>query len=75
SLGALQRLLLHSALPLPALRAHLQQLLPVMQCVAQCRVSGQKALLRLWRQETGQALSQLDEQHCRRWREWSAARP
>ncbi|MEB6336328.1 tRNA(Met) cytidine acetyltransferase TmcA [Serratia rhizosphaerae] len=75
SLGALQRLLLHSTLPLPALRAHLQQQLSVEQCVTQCRVNGQKALLRQWRQEAAQALAQMDEQHCRRWREWSAARP
>ncbi|CAI1066411.1 tRNA(Met) cytidine acetyltransferase TmcA [Serratia entomophila] len=70
-LGALQRLLLASALPLPALRMHLQRQLPPAACAAQFSLSGQKALLRHWRHEAAQALEQLDEQHCRYWRNWA----
>lgn len=71
SLGALQRLLLASVLPLPALRMHLQQQLIPAACAAQLRLSGQKALLRYWRHEAAQALEQLDEQHFHRWRRWA----
>ena len=71
SLGALQRLLLTSPLPCAALRAHLQQQQTMAQCTAQYGLSGQKALLRLWRQEAGQALQQLNVQHCRYWQEWA----
>ncbi|MDK2378010.1 tRNA(Met) cytidine acetyltransferase TmcA [Serratia fonticola] len=71
SLGALQRLLLTSPLPCAALCAHLQQQQTVAQCAAQYGLSGQKALLRLWRQEAGQALQQLNAQHCRYWQEWA----
>lgn len=71
SLGALQRLLLSSSLPCAALRAHLQQQQTMAQCAAQYGLSGQKALLRLWRQEAGQALQQLNAQHCRYWQEWA----
>ncbi|MFI8416522.1 tRNA(Met) cytidine acetyltransferase TmcA [Serratia sp. NPDC078593] len=73
SLGALQRLLLSSSLPLPMLRAHLQRQLPVAQCVAQFGVSGQKALLRQWRHEVATALELIDPQHCRQWRAWTQA--
>lgn len=71
SLGALQRLLLSSSLPCAALRTHLQQQQTTAQCAAQYGLSGQKALLRLWRQEAGQALQQLNAQHCRYWQEWA----
>lgn len=71
SLGALQRLLLASPLPLPALRQHLQQQTTPAGCVALLGFSGQKALLRRWRQEAGLALEQLDAQHCLRWHNWS----
>ena len=71
SLGALQRLLLASTLPLPALRLHLQQQATPIACVVQLGCSGQKALLRRWRQEAGLALEQLDAQHCLRWHDWS----
>ncbi|VVA50435.1 tRNA(Met) cytidine acetyltransferase TmcA [Serratia ficaria] len=71
SLGALQRLLMASELPLPALRRHLQRQWAPAACAAQFGVSGQKALLRLWRHEAAQALEQLDAQHCRYWRGWS----
>lgn len=71
SLGALQRLLLASTLPLPALRLHLQQQATTIACVVQLGCSGQKALLRRWRQEAELALEQLDAQHCLRWHDWS----
>ena len=71
SLGALQRLLLASPLPLPALRQHLQQQTTPAGCVVLLGFSGQKALLRRWRQEAGLALEQLDAQHCLRWHNWS----
>ncbi|MGL5389451.1 MAG: tRNA(Met) cytidine acetyltransferase TmcA [Serratia sp. (in: enterobacteria)] len=71
SLGALQRLLLASELPCAALRAHLQQQQTTAQCVTQAGLSGQKALLRLWRQEAGQALEQLNAQRCRYWQQWA----
>ncbi|WP_201087286.1 tRNA(Met) cytidine acetyltransferase TmcA [Serratia plymuthica] len=74
SLGALQRLLLASGLPLPALRGHLQQQRTTADCVTQFGFSGQKALLRHWRLEAAQALEQLDEQHCLRWRNWAQSR-
>ena len=56
SLPALNRLLLHSALPLTALRAHLQQGQSVAEIVTALKLSGRKALLTRWRQETQQAL-------------------
>lgn len=71
SLGALQRLLLASCLPLPSLRGHLQQQRTTADCVTQFGLSGQKALLRHWRHEAAQALEQLDAQHCLRWRNWA----
>ncbi|WP_324287042.1 tRNA-binding protein, partial [Serratia marcescens] len=71
SLGALQRLLLASSLPLSALRGHLQRRQSPAACVEQAGVSGQKALLRYWRHETAQALEQLNAQHCRYWRDWA----
>lgn len=71
SLGALQRLLLTSQLPCEVLRAHLQQQQTTAQCAAQYGLSGQKALLRHWRQEAGQALQQLNAQRCRYWQEWA----
>jgi tRNA(Met) cytidine acetyltransferase len=57
SLPALSRLLLHSALPLTALRAHLQQGQSVAEIVVALKLSGRKALLSRWRQETQQALN------------------
>ncbi|AHG18964.1 methionine tRNA cytidine acetyltransferase [Chania multitudinisentens RB-25] len=71
SLGALQRLLLTTPWPLAALRRHLQRQQSVAQCVAEYGLSGQKALLRHWRQEVAQALAQLDQPRCHRWQQWS----
>ncbi|MFC0225190.1 tRNA(Met) cytidine acetyltransferase TmcA [Serratia aquatilis] len=71
SLGALQRLLMVTELSCMALRGYLQQKQTVAQCVAFHGLSGQKALLRLWRQETAKALQHLDTEHCRYWHLWS----
>ncbi|CAM3739365.1 GNAT family N-acetyltransferase [Rahnella bruchi] len=56
SLPALNRLLLHSALPLTGLRAHLQRGESVAEIVVVLKLSGRKALLSHWRQEAQQAL-------------------
>lgn len=56
SLPALNRLLLHNVLPLTALRAYLQQGQSVAEIVSALKLSGRKALLTRWRQETQQAL-------------------
>lgn len=71
SLGALQRLLNSSDLPLLALRGHLQQQFTQNECVQRLNLSGSKALLRLWRQETQRAMSRLDTVQCEKWRDWS----
>ncbi|MDU6410488.1 MAG: GNAT family N-acetyltransferase [Yersiniaceae bacterium] len=73
SLGALQRLLLLPALPLPALRAHLQQGQAVASLCAHFALPGCKALLLRWRQETAAALAALDPLACRHWQAWAAA--
>uniref|UniRef100_A0A182T4D1 N-acetyltransferase domain-containing protein n=1 Tax=Anopheles maculatus TaxID=74869 RepID=A0A182T4D1_9DIPT len=71
SLGALQRLLLITSWPMAALRSHLQQQRSLAQCVAEYGFSGQKALLRQWRQEVAQALEHWDSQRCHHWQRWS----
>jgi tRNA(Met) cytidine acetyltransferase len=71
SYAALQRLLLASELPLAALRAHLQQKLPVAECVERLSLSGRKALLQRWRHEAAQALTQLDAARCATWRSFA----
>ncbi|MCA6219443.1 tRNA(Met) cytidine acetyltransferase TmcA [Photorhabdus antumapuensis] len=73
SLPALQRLLLNSDLPLIALRNHLQQEMSVEQCITVLKLSGYKALMRLWRQETAQALSSLDRKLAKDWQGWTTA--
>ncbi|EQC00375.1 GNAT family N-acetyltransferase [Photorhabdus temperata] len=73
SLPALQRLLLNSDLPLPALRNHLQQEMSIEQCVTVLKLSGYKALTLLWRQETAQALASFDKKLARYWQEWTTA--
>ncbi|AKH64934.1 MULTISPECIES: tRNA(Met) cytidine acetyltransferase TmcA [Photorhabdus] len=73
SLPALQRLLLNSDLPLPALRNHLQQEMSIEQCVTVLKLSGYKALTLLWRQEAAQALASLDKKLARHWQEWTTA--
>ncbi|NHB86783.1 tRNA(Met) cytidine acetyltransferase TmcA [Photorhabdus tasmaniensis] len=73
SLPALQRLLLNSDLPLPALRNHLQQEMSIEQCVTVLKLSGYKALTLFWRQETAQALASLDKKLAVHWQEWTTA--
>ncbi len=67
---ALQRLLLVSQLALPALRKHLQQQISLEQCVSDLSLSGRKALLKHWRQETASALANIDELLTNHWRDW-----
>jgi len=71
SYAALQRLLLVSHLPLPALRQHLQSELSPAQCVENLNLSGRKALLRLWREESAQALHSLDATTCGHWQQFA----
>ncbi|BET97190.1 tRNA(Met) cytidine acetyltransferase TmcA [Xenorhabdus taiwanensis] len=66
----LQRLLLKSNLALPALRKHLQQQLSIEQCVSDLSLSGRKALLKHWREETADALASIDKILARHWRNW-----
>lgn len=70
SYAALQRLLLVSHLPLPALRQHLQSGLSPAECVENLALSGRKALLRLLREESAQALHSLDATACGRWQQF-----
>ncbi|CDG18111.1 tRNA(Met) cytidine acetyltransferase TmcA [Xenorhabdus doucetiae] len=67
---ALQRLLLQSHLALPALRKHLQQQLSIEQCVSDLSLSGRKALLKHWREETAEALTSIDKMLANDWRDW-----
>jgi len=75
SLGALQRLLLHTALPLPALRAHLQQGQDIASLCAYLSLPGRKTLLVRWRQETAHALAELNPAACQREQTWAAPWP
>lgn len=74
SYASLQRLLLCSELPLPALRLHLQQELTVAQCVSMLQLGGRKALLRRWREEAALALQTLDVGLCQRWQQYTLPR-
>ncbi|MFP1904074.1 tRNA(Met) cytidine acetyltransferase TmcA [Lonsdalea quercina] len=70
SLASLGRLLTHTSLTLPALRLWLDDGVPESVCVERLGLSGKKALLRRWREETVQALSHCDNdalQHARQW--------
>ncbi len=71
SYAALQRLLLHSELPLTALRSHLQQGQSAAQCADSLHLSGRKALMRRWREETALALDTLDVSLCQRWQQFT----
>ncbi|WP_127960321.1 tRNA(Met) cytidine acetyltransferase TmcA [Serratia microhaemolytica] len=81
SWAALQRLLLLTTLPCTTLRDHLQQQKTIAQCITQyitshqqssdAPLTGQKALLRHWRQQVAQALQQLDHARCQQWLTWS----
>lgn len=58
--GALNRLLMHSKLPLVALRSQLEQDLSEAQACHRLRLAGRKALLAAQRNETAEALASLD---------------
>lgn len=70
SRASLLRLLDQSTLTLPALRASLQLELTAPEVVSQLGLSGKKGLLQRWREETRQALQQLDAQLCSQWQEF-----
>ncbi|OTA18891.1 methionine tRNA cytidine acetyltransferase [Xenorhabdus beddingii] len=67
---ALQRLLLMSDLALPALRKHLQQQRDIEQCAGDLSLSGRKALLKHWREETAHALASMDAILANQWKNW-----
>ncbi|MDN0094814.1 GNAT family N-acetyltransferase [Yersinia rohdei] len=60
SLPALQRLLLQTELPLPALRQYLQQGISPAEIVDNLRLTGRKALVTQWRQEAAQGMAAVD---------------
>ncbi|AGJ84804.1 tRNA(Met) cytidine acetyltransferase TmcA [Raoultella ornithinolytica] len=66
--GSLNRLLLHTGLPLPALRARLQRQDEAEICTG-LRLSGRKALLARLREEAGLALLNLDASRAERLRQ------
>ncbi len=57
---ALQRLLLRSKLPLPALRQYLQQRYAAAEIVHHQGLSGRKALIAKWRQEAAEGMAAID---------------
>ncbi|CNH66631.1 tRNA(Met) cytidine acetyltransferase TmcA [Yersinia mollaretii] len=60
SLPALQRLLLQTELPLPALRQYLQQRISPAEIVSSLGLSGRKALVARWRQEAAEGMAEVD---------------
>ncbi|TKY84306.1 GNAT family N-acetyltransferase [Pectobacterium polonicum] len=70
SFAAICRLLIHTTLPLPALRLLVDKPDEGEQIVAMLGLTGRKALLKRWREETATALIDLDAQRCERWRQW-----
>ncbi|EEP89071.1 tRNA(Met) cytidine acetyltransferase TmcA [Yersinia kristensenii] len=60
SLPALQRLLLRSKLPLPALQQYLQQGHAAAEIVHHQGLSGRKALIAKWRQEAAEGMAAID---------------
>ncbi|CNE06646.1 putative acetyltransferase [Yersinia nurmii] len=69
SLAALNRLLLHCILPLPALRQYLQEGVSTAEISQNLKLSGRKALITRWREETALGLSELDVALTGWWRE------
>lgn len=67
SRASLLRLLAQSTLALTALRASLQSGLAASEIVSLLGLSGKKALLQRWREETRLALEQLDRKCCSKW--------
>ncbi|WP_212768592.1 tRNA(Met) cytidine acetyltransferase TmcA [Pectobacterium versatile] len=68
SFAALCRLLIHTALPLPALRLLAEKPGESEQIATTLGLAGKKALLRRWREEAVAALVDLDVQRSERWR-------
>lgn len=72
SRSALRRLLALSGLALPTLRANVELQQSLAATVAQFALGGKKALLQRWREETQQALQQLDAGLAAQWRDYAA---
>lgn len=72
---ALQRLVLLSPLPLPALRATVEQQQTVAESCQRLRLSGKRAWLMQARQEAAAALDEWDAASSARWRAWSDCLP
>ncbi|QHQ14871.1 GNAT family N-acetyltransferase [Pectobacterium parmentieri] len=70
SFAAICRLLVHTSLPLPALRLLAEKSGDGEQMSTMLALTGKKALLKRWREETASALIDLDVQRCERWRQW-----
>ncbi|WP_113632293.1 GNAT family N-acetyltransferase [Pectobacterium peruviense] len=68
SFAAICRLLIHTSFPLPALRLLAEKPSEGEQAAATLGLTGKKALLKRWREETTSALIELDAQRCERWR-------
>ncbi|KHS84946.1 tRNA(Met) cytidine acetyltransferase TmcA [Pectobacterium carotovorum] len=68
SFAAICRLLSHTTLLLPALRLLAEKLGESEQIATTLGLTGKKALLKRWREETAAALVDLDVQHSERWR-------
>lgn len=69
--AALTSLLARSGLPLPALRLLDAHPHDPERGVTRFSLSGKKALLQRWREETAQALAELDAATCARWQRWT----
>jgi tRNA(Met) cytidine acetyltransferase len=70
STGALGRLISHTDLPLPALRAKLIQRNSDNDIVARFGLSGRKAMLLRLRQDAASALALLDEKRAEKLKDW-----
>lgn len=69
--AALTLLLARSGLPLPALRMLDAYPHDPARGVKAFSLSAKKALLQRWREETAQALAELDTVACARWQRWT----
>ncbi|MDR3430551.1 MAG: GNAT family N-acetyltransferase [Rouxiella aceris] len=74
SRSALRRLLALSVLALPTLRASVERQQSLAATVVQFALGGKKALLRRWREETHQALQQLNAGLATQWRDYADVR-
>ncbi|WP_428946330.1 tRNA(Met) cytidine acetyltransferase TmcA [Pantoea sp. FN060301] len=73
SIGALGRLSVHFSGEMPLLRAALSERLTAASLCQRFALSGRKALLAGWRQETQRALAALDPQRDEAWRAYMMA--